>query len=1649
MSREKGIANFSANFEVQKAAPLDARMLVGVKSDLTALSTWIANDGSTYAYQGMVVSVANDPTVANNGVYRLTSLPLSSSSNWELLGTGSAPSSGGITTPSSVMIGNFSSFGDVSGKSLVDSGYSYNSFELSGSTTVLQRKLGIITIGTLSSNADYICDGIADDVQFNAAISGMESGDTLRVLSGTYNISSTIIVNKGIEIIGSDRTLTIINISGDFTGMKLSAPDCFIHFLTIVNDNNTADAGNKTAILQLAEDRQKVEDNSLIWTKFGYTNAILANRRYHKISRNILLAQNCIQLSWTDNTGYVGMPPTAVVIENNEFGRLYDGSYCIVGVYFNNCQGSDFKITDNTFLCFNSLMVSDLCSRMNINGNVISDVNGMYFSGCSSININSNIFNSGYAAANTIEFNNVTLAVVDSNVFAGGAGDNFVKISGASSKISVTSNQGTGTPTGGITETGTSDYTSCAGNTVMGTVTLIGAHSINRDQFYALSGDVSGTVYSVNTSGDLWNSSYSTVLANSANWGSGQPFITSGVWQQTGSLAFSGGFFGINKWQPQDQLHVYGTDTVPDADDVYQNNIIIDGLSGSDKGMIWMDDGKKTFYDQMWRGEQGNFKYLYNFEANRDLEVISKCGRFGLNKQPDIINYHNLFVNPTIGQLNDMDSSGSYSKAYDTQYEVSIYDIITAQTNKMIGVVGSQGWSATNWTLITGNQGFTHISGNNNNLYLQNSALEPGSVVSGTQLRYVFTISNYVTGSVTPFIGAVTDSVISGNGVHFATMTAVGSGNAGFTPTTNFAGTISNISYLKLSNTNDMFRWRKSADYGTTYGSYSTPIEITGGPIVLENGFTANFGNTSGHNGSDVWQKYAYAQLPQGTLTVNPTMFTEVLTTSDYANVSASYTDVTFNLASSLASDVVTPFTTPSGAIYIGFDTQYPTITVSLGTVGSGIVLLTDYWNGSSWTTMTSGSHDYYDGTTNLTVNGLIRWDVNLMTNWVKSYPPNHIEDGYNLYWTRLRTNTTPITNATVSRFDCHGDTRFAVYNSFLDPAPSFKIDNLGNLIMGGKGKTYENNKLHLISTYNVTPESADGNSIVSIDSDLISSRDVVLKHCYTSSTNYPSFLIAKSRGTLASPATIVAGDNIGSYAFKARLGGVWRDLGAYLCKHNAATTERTSKMQILLAREGLNSNNPVPRLEIATDVSGYGTIQLFNDSTANGVAINKFSSDVSLSGNLDTTIPTEHAVKTYVDTSILPLSGVVSGKLDSSIYSSSSGNWQSTYATVSANSANWGPTFNITWSSHGLANTPSAYFLKPVSKVGASYNLATADTAINIETVGVIVNYVDTNNLIIQQTGKLNATAHGYTGPVVFVSPSVSGGLTETTPTVAGQFIKPILKVLDANTVEVLDYPAIQIATNSSYPKSFTNADLVSGILTVTHSLGQQVLHWSLSDNSNKPTTPTDLTFTDANNCSLDLTSYGTITGTWNLLLSRGGFGGSSGGTGEWVKVESYTVTGGAVQTKTFSNLNGNADRRYKIIMRWICGGTTNSLVYARPNNDSATNYNCTWTDTRQGAAVSPNVSTTQPGIFLGYIDTAGSVNMCVSTCIIDAITGAGRTWKNSMSRVSSSAIYMDTYSTGIWFKSLSENITSIVIYCDTAANIGNGSYIELWKSA
>ena len=95
MARVKGTLGISANFEPQIAAAFDARANVPTKADLILSSSWVALDSGTYVYNGMTVTVSEDSTASNNGIYVLldtAEIETSDYSGWLFIGSSSGSS---------------------------------------------------------------------------------------------------------------------------------------------------------------------------------------------------------------------------------------------------------------------------------------------------------------------------------------------------------------------------------------------------------------------------------------------------------------------------------------------------------------------------------------------------------------------------------------------------------------------------------------------------------------------------------------------------------------------------------------------------------------------------------------------------------------------------------------------------------------------------------------------------------------------------------------------------------------------------------------------------------------------------------------------------------------------------------------------------------------------------------------------------------------------------------------------------------------------------------------------------------------------------------------------------------------------------------------------------------------------------------------------------------------------------------------------------------------------------------------------------------------------------------------------------------------------------------------------------------------------
>lgn len=89
MARTRGSFNFTQNFEVFRAAPLDARQKVQSYADLVDPAAWIDTDGFAWLYNGAMVVVVDDPS---SGVYWLKDAGnYTNYSNWISVGGGVSP----------------------------------------------------------------------------------------------------------------------------------------------------------------------------------------------------------------------------------------------------------------------------------------------------------------------------------------------------------------------------------------------------------------------------------------------------------------------------------------------------------------------------------------------------------------------------------------------------------------------------------------------------------------------------------------------------------------------------------------------------------------------------------------------------------------------------------------------------------------------------------------------------------------------------------------------------------------------------------------------------------------------------------------------------------------------------------------------------------------------------------------------------------------------------------------------------------------------------------------------------------------------------------------------------------------------------------------------------------------------------------------------------------------------------------------------------------------------------------------------------------------------------------------------------------------------------------------------------------------------
>ena len=134
------------------------------------------------------------------------------------------------------------------------------------------------------------------------------------------------------------------------------------------------------------------------------------------------------------------------------------------------------------------------------------------------------------------------------------------------------------------------------------------------------------------------------------------------------------GWIGIGTSSPQDLLHIYGTDNseAGGPNSLQTNNLFIDGVADGDKGIVWAEEGTPKWQDYIYRNESGEFKYLYNFNFERDLMVMSEGGRLGLNKQSNVMFDRAFYIGTAGLGADDLIVGGMFTRSYQTIYQINI-----------------------------------------------------------------------------------------------------------------------------------------------------------------------------------------------------------------------------------------------------------------------------------------------------------------------------------------------------------------------------------------------------------------------------------------------------------------------------------------------------------------------------------------------------------------------------------------------------------------------------------------------------------------------------------------------------------------------------------------------------------------------------------------------------------------------------------------------------------------------------------------------------------------------------------------------------------------------------------------------------------------
>jgi len=282
------------------------------------------------------------------------------------------------------------------------------------------------------------------------------------------------------------------------------------------------------------------------------------------------------------------------------------------------------------------------------------------------------------------------------------------------------------------------------------------------------------------------------------------------------------------------------------------------------------------------------------------------------------------------------------------------------------------------------------------------------------------------------------------------------------------------------------------------------------------------------------------------TLAVFPQYLDDVYAFDKGADTGAGtgYTNITAEMRTSFGTAQIVA-TTAGSYLYLGKENPWQNIAINIATSSAGSsAIVVEYSTESGWTTLTTSTtsgNSLVDGTSRLTKDGAITWNLKSFKHLWKTQSiqvnpaPKYTHE---LYWIRISLTGTVTTAPTANSISNQGVDRLAVYAQASDQNPTMAVDYLGRI---GFTPPELESKYRLGSLAGLTTSKFE---VVAEDG---ARSDFIYYLANDTAGAHPAVIMARSGGTIASKTAVTSGMDVGALYGYGYDGATFREVGKIL----------------------------------------------------------------------------------------------------------------------------------------------------------------------------------------------------------------------------------------------------------------------------------------------------------------------------------------------------------------------------------------------------------------------------------------------------------------------------------------------------------------------